>query len=48
VALTPTIPNVDLNTLSNVVIPNDVNPGIFDVLTTTASDNVIGTNSVPD
>jgi hypothetical protein len=43
--LVPTIPKVVFNTLSNVVIPKDFNPGILVVFTTTASAKVIGTNS---
>nr|DAJ12916.1 MAG TPA: hypothetical protein [Bacteriophage sp.] len=43
--LDPTIPKVVFNTLSNVVIPKDFNPGISVVFTTTASAKVIGTNS---
>jgi hypothetical protein len=45
-ALVPTKFNVVRNTLSKVVIPKDFNPSIFVVLTTTASDSVIGTNSL--
>jgi len=43
--LDPTTPKVFFNTLSNVVIPKDCNPGILVVFTTTASAKVIGTNS---
>mgnify|MGYP001772764748 FL=1 len=45
-ALVPIKPRVFLNTLSKVVIPRLVKPGIVEVLTTTASERVIGTNSV--
>jgi hypothetical protein len=43
--LVPTTPKVVFNTLSNVVIPKDFNPGILVAFTTTASAKVIGTNS---
>jgi hypothetical protein len=42
----PTKPRVLLRTLSKVVIPRLVKPGIDEVFTTTASASVIGTNSV--
>jgi hypothetical protein len=42
-----TVARVLLNTLSKVVIPNPFNPGTLVVLTTTASERVIGTNSFP-
>jgi hypothetical protein len=35
------------NTLSSVVIPRDATPERLDVLTTTASERVIGTNWLP-
>jgi len=43
--LFPTNPIVVRNTLSKVVIPRVVRVGILEVFTTTASANVIGTNS---
>nr|DAX09049.1 MAG TPA: hypothetical protein [Bacteriophage sp.] len=46
--LVPTTPIVTLKTLSKVVIPKEDNPTILEVLTTTASAKVIGTNSVLD
>jgi len=48
VELVPTTPIVILKTLSKVVIPKEERPTILEVLTTTASAKVIGTNSVLD
>jgi hypothetical protein len=46
--LVPTTFNVVANTLSRVVMPKEESPGIVEVLTTTASAKVMGTNSVLD
>jgi hypothetical protein len=48
VEIPSTSPKVTLNTLSKVVIPKVLKVGTLVALTTTASANVIGTNSLPD
>jgi hypothetical protein len=45
--LVPVTPIVYFKTLSKVVIPKELSPGIVVELTTTASAKLIGTNSYP-